>query len=229
MTKPIFSFIVLLLSIGFALFYVVPAYDYNKARQGDIRFLTKILSTSGEIKTLIEQTKENLNSIDPEVLSRFEVFLPTTIDPIRLANNLQALSRNDRIVLSDIKVEGAAQGKQTMSPLVGLNGAVKGLVDSVSLGAKIDQVAGIEANTTTAGVNAVSGKKYVATKASFGFTTTFETFQLFLNDLERSLGLFNVTSLSFAPGADATDEKKSKNPATQNYQFTMTIETYSLQ
>jgi L-fucose mutarotase/ribose pyranase (RbsD/FucU family) len=202
----------------------------NTARQGDVKSLAKILSTSGEIKTLIQQTKNNLNSIDPQVLSRFEVFLPTTIDPIRLANNLQTMGRNDRIVLSDIKVEGPSSNKKTMNSAISLDSAVKGLVNTVSLGAQIDKAIGIETQNTTTTSGAVdSNKKYVATKATFGFTTTFESFQLFLNDIERSLGLINVTSISFFPAADIVDTKKSKTAPPQNYQFSMTIETYSLQ
>lgn len=223
MTKPIISFIVLVLSLGFTFFYVVPAYSLNKERRGDIESLAKILSTSGEIKTLIEETKTNLSSIEPSGLASFEVFLPERIDAIRFANNIQYIGRKNRIILSDIKVEGPANG--TLNSLAS-GGNSNGLLNKISIGRQIDQAEGdYTTNSSTAGD--VSGKKFIVTKASFTFTTTYEAFQLLLNDLEKSLGVIDVTSLSFSPLADTSDSK-SKTTQVATYQYSISIETYSL-
>lgn len=225
MTKPIISFVILILSIGFTFFYVVPAYNLNKERRSDIESLSKILSTSAEIKTLIEKTKTNLSSIEPSGLSRFEVFLPEKIDAIRFANNIQYIGRKNRIILSDIKVEGTSNGTLNNN-VSGGAGATQGLVNTISLGAKIDQAQGT--NTQSPAQGTVSDGKYVATKASFTFVATYETFQLFLDDLEKSLGVIDLTSLSFAPIQDDVAAKKSKTPPPSTYQYTMAVETYSL-
>lgn len=226
MTKPIISFVILILSILFTFFYVVPAYNLNQTRRGDVQTLTKILDTSSEIKTLIAQTKTNLSNIDPSGLSRFEVFLPESIDPIRFANNLQYVGRKNRISLSDIKVEGPSKTTQSNSG-TGTVSAGQGLVNTMSLSSKINQAEGAIA---LGGIpaSAESGKKFVATKASFTFTATFETFQLFLSDLERSLGVINLTSLTFTALPEDASAKKSKTPPSPTYQYTMAIETYSL-
>lgn len=210
MTKPIISFIVLILSIGFTFFYVVPAYNLNKERRGNIESLSNILSTSGEIKKLINETKTNLSSIEPDGLSRFEVFLPVTIDPIRFANNIQNIGRRNRIVLSDIKVEGPANSSQN-------NGASS--APGVAQGA-------YTMNPATPGE--VSSKKYATTKASFTFTATYEMFLLFLNSLEKSLGVIDLTSLSFSVLPNDASLKTLRAPASPIYQYTMAIETYSL-
>lgn len=228
MTKPIISFAILILSIGFTFFYVVPAYNLNKERRGDILSLSKILSASGEIETLIGKTKENLSRIEPAGLSRFEVFLPEKIDAIRFANNIQYIGRKNRIVLSDIKVEGPANEILNNGAAPGA-GASKGLVNKISLGGQINQAEGAYTmNKTTEGGAVVSSNRFVATNASFTFTATYETFQLFLDDLEKSLGVIDLTSLSFSQAPGDASAKKSKIQPPPTYQYTMAIETYSL-
>jgi len=226
MLKPIISLIVVVISIGFIFFNVIPAYELNVARRGDIESLTKILDTSSEIKTLIGKTKDNLDSIEPNILSRFEVFLPAKVDPIRFANNIQAIARDNRIILTNIKVD-SAEDLAKLSTTGANGGAIQGLVSAVSLGAQINKAESPILSGGIGGRTASQGK-YVTTKATLTFTATYESFQLFLNDLERSLGLINVTSLSFGETTDASADKKSKVVTDPVYGFTMTIETYSL-
>ncbi len=225
MTKPIISFLILFTSIVFIFIYVVPAYNLNVERRGDIKSLERIISQSSEIKPLIDATKTNLGSIEQSGLDRFEVFLPEKIDTIRFANNIQHIGRANRVTLSDIKVEESAGGA-TQGDARSASTASQGLVKTVSLGAKIDMAAG----TVGQGVMGTANKeeKYATTKASFTFTSTFETFQAFLYDLEKSLGLVDVISLSFSPVASDAGTKATKTPPTPTYQYSMAIETYSL-
>lgn len=225
MTKPIISFVVLILSIGFAFLYVVPAYNSNVERRGDIESLTNILRTSSEIKTLIDETKTNLGSIEKSGLDRFEVFLPEKIDPIRFANNIQYIGRKNKIILSDIKIEESVNGSATSGATSGAT-ASQGLVNVMSLGAKIDQAQGTLPQGAHSGTF-IAGK-YATTKASFSFTSTFETFQSLLDDLERSLGVIDITSLSFSPVSADTSVAATRTPPPPTYQYAMTIETYSL-
>ena len=226
MTKPLISFAVLLLSIGFAFFYVVPAYNLNKERRGDIESLTKILSTSGEIKTLIEKTKKNLSGIDPSGLSRFESFLPSKIDPIRFANNIQYLGRKNRLVLSDIKIEEPASVSKG-GVVAGQVGPVQSVLNTLSIGSKIDQAQGSMDNVPALPGAETGSSKYATTKATFSFSATYETFLLFLADIEKSLGLINLKSLSFSVLPDTSTSKSTKT-TTPIYQYVMEIETYSL-
>lgn len=229
MTKPIISFAALIISIVFTFFYVMPAYNLNQERRADVESLKKILSTSSEIKTLINKTKKNLSSIDSSGMTRFGVFLPEKIDPIRLANNIQSIGIKNAIILSGIKVEESASGAQGSKQSGGVN-ATQGLMNTMSLGAKVDQAQG-EATSPGSSARATGGpseKKYATTKVTFEFTTTYETFQLFLNDLQSSLGLIELTSLSFAPSAETTGTKSTQVSSVPNYRFTMSMETYSL-
>lgn len=228
MAKPIISFVSLILSIGFTFLYVIPMYNHTQERRGDIESLSKILSTSSEIKTLITETKENLKGIDTSVLERFNVFLPERIDPVRFANTLQSIGRNNRIILEGIKVTTPPAGTIGKTGVTGGTGAVQGLVNIISLGAQIDKAQGAENQAAVAGSASPFGK-YVATHATFSFVADFETFQLFLNDLERSLGLINLTSLTFSQVSGEASSISAREASTPTYQYTMEIETYSLQ
>lgn len=222
MTKPIISFVVLILSIGFGIFYVKPEYNLFQERKNDIASLSEILKNSNNIEPLINQTIENLKSIDSAGRSRFEVFLPQRVDPIRFANNLQHIGLANGIVLQNIKVTDASTDKQATG---GSSGAFQGLVSTLSLGSKIEQAQG---SVATNGGSTLPQKKYATVKAVFTLTTTYETFKLFLNDLEKSLGLINVTSLSFTPVQEPVDPKKTTANVPSHYQYTVEIETYSL-
>ncbi|HAS84945.1 MAG TPA: hypothetical protein DCS23_02655 [Candidatus Yonathbacteria bacterium] len=225
MTKPIISFVILVLSIGFAFLYVLPAYNLNAKLRGDIESLTNVLSQSKEIKMLIDETKTKLGGIEKSGLDRFEVFLPETIDPIRFANNIQYIGRKNKIILSGIKVEESVNGGVSAGVSSGVT-ASQGLVSVVSLGAQIEKAQGTLAQSTQSGTLTVG--KYATTKASFSFTTAFETFQAFLDDIEKSLGVVDVTSLSFSPVATDTSASTPSTPPPTTYQYSMTIETYSL-
>ena len=102
MNKPFISFSVILLSLGFAFMYVLPAYYANQERREAVTSLTGILSTSGEIRTLLESTKESLGTIEQSGLDKFEVFLPERVDKIRFANNVQGIAIKNGIIFYNI-------------------------------------------------------------------------------------------------------------------------------
>lgn len=226
MIKPILSLIVLILSIVFSIFYVKPEYDRVQSARADLGKLSGIAEDTDKIKALIKQTGEILNAVDADVLARFNVFLPEKLDPIRFANNLQSLALKNGIILSGIKVEERkidTTSKPTTKPVAKSVDGVGGASSAFSItgqpfGADVGKATGVT----------VSEEKYVVTKTSFLFSTTYPGLLLFLKDLEKSLGLINVTSLSFKPLSSSTTDKKPKEALTGLYQFTIEIETYSL-
>lgn len=218
MIKPILSLIVLIISIGFAIFYVKPEYDHVQDMRADLKKLSGIIEDTNKIKTLIKQTGEILNAIDVDNQTRLNVFLPETLDPIRFANNLQSLGLKNGIVLSEIEVEEKKPDATTQS-------TPKPTAEDVSAGTagKIFSIS--QQSTTQAGAQP---QRYVTTKANFIFSATYGGLLSFLKDLEKSLGLINITSLSFKPLHSADDEKVVKEDSAILYQFTAEIEVYSL-
>lgn len=202
----------------------MPAYNLVTERRNDLTSLQKILDKSSKIKILINQTTENLNSIDAEGLARFAVFLPEKIDVIRFANNIQHIGQNNGVVLEKIKVLEPSSGVQDETMVN--DDTQQAYISALLLENKIQQTQ--MANTRTSAGTVSTGKRYATTKATFEFIATYEKFQLLLNDLEKSLGLVNVTLLNFTLLPEVVDTKKIKIPMAPLYQFTVAIETYSL-
>lgn len=207
MFKPIFSLIVIILSVIFAFFYVVPEYNRAQEYRVDLAKLIQISKNADEIEILIGQTEETLKSVDATGLSRFAVFLPETSDPVRLANNLQRMGLANGVVLQNIKVEESVAGIQ--------KSANENKTEQGNWATKSGTVSG--------------DKKYATTKANFTFTATYEAFGKLLFDVEKSLGLINITALSFAPVPVVVDTKNTKQVESPPlYQYVVAVETYSL-
>ena len=208
MSNPIFSISIIILSLGFSFFYVKPEYDAVQTRKNDIVMLGETLQSAGQISSLIDQTNTTLNSIDPQKLSRFSVFLPETTDPLVLANNIQHMALVHGILLGKIAVEQPDASSQSSTN------------DGVTITSAPSPAGGVGIVASTA--------KYVTTKTSFGFTTTNDSFRAFLKDMENSLDIMNITSLTFAPTVSTVSTSKNKGPVAPRYDYSIEIETYSL-
>jgi hypothetical protein len=204
MIKPILSLIILAFSVGFGFFYAKPKYDEVQSTRADLQQLIQTAQSASEIKDIITETGRSLSAVDAEDMVRFDVFLPEKLDSIRFANNLQHIGAADGLTLLNIKVEQ------------------EGKIEKATLG----RTAGV--GTPVAKGGAETEKKYGATKASFAFVATYSGFLLFLDDLEKSLGLINITSLAFKELSASVDEKVAKKDLPPLYQFNIEIETYSL-
>lgn len=202
MANPIISIIVIILSLGFSFFYVTPEYAITQKRSVDITTLDRTLKDAGEIQSLINQTETTLNSINPVELSRFAVFLPETTDTLRLANNIQHVGIAHGITIEQLKVDDTSKKGQS---------------------ADLSGVQGVAADVSTK----TSTPQYTTVKTTFSMTTSDEAFRAFLADLEKNLGIMNVTTLTFTPVTDAASGKIARSAAPQ-YKYSVAIETYAL-
>ncbi len=209
MSNPIISFLIIILSLGFGFLYVKPEYEITQQRQSEIKTLDTTLNSTSQIQALIDQTDKTLSGIDPAELSRFSIFLPESVDAIGLANNIQHMALSRGIVLTEIKV-----GDPTNSPNVGGQGS-EGIQGVVS---------GVQAS--------VQAQPYATTKTSFKFSTNNDNFHAFLGDMEKSLGIMNITALDITPISESTDSSaktsRARASGAPQYQYQIDIETYSL-
>lgn len=221
MNNPIISFSVIVLSLAFVFLYVFPAYSSNQKSRDYVVSLAATLKESEKIRDRIDETKVSMAAIKQSELDQFEVFLPERVDTIRFANNIQSIARTNGIILSNIKIaDGISETASSEATT-----AKQGLLRTISLDSKTNEAQGSEKRA--AGVGSNKPTKYKATKATFVFATTYEKFHLFLNDLERSLGVIDLVSLSFSPISQDVNAVKGKIPPVL-YQYSMEIETYSL-
>lgn len=227
MIKPIISLFVILFSLGFGFFYAKPKYDDVQSTRADLLQLTQTSQSASDIKDIINETQKSLKNINPDDLARFNVFLPETLDGIRFANDLQHIGTTNGLILSDIKVDEQKKDNKPATatkPAVTQPASASGvMVKALSVPNTVGD--GATPQPTTGGT---AEKKYIATRASFAFAATYSGFLLFLDDLEKSLGLINITSLSFKELSNSSEEKVTQSNLPSLYQFNIEIETYSL-
>ena len=199
MSNPFFSIVTILVSLIFGFFYVRPEYTVTQGRRADLAVLDETLKSTKEIQVLIAETQKTLDNIDPLELERFSVFLPDTTDAIRLANNIQRVAFSRVIALEKVKVEEAK--KDAQGGASGVTGVAAGILA------------------------AAAAPQYATAKTTLSFTTSNDSFRAFLGDLEKSLGLMNITGLTFTP---APENEKFKRSSAPQYQYIVALETYSL-
>lgn len=213
MIRPILYIIVIIVSLGFALLNVRPAYYRVEARRAFLESLNNASNSTDKIKALIGQAEKELSKIDPVNLEKFNVFLPETIDEVRFINNLSHIGSLNGIVLENINVE-KAENSPTSSQGESLK---KNLITLPSFP---------YAPTPASSGGVPSEKKYVTTKAHFSFNAPYKEALVFLNNLEKSLGLINITALSFSPQEQKSGTKAGSGSI--SYRYTLELETYSL-
>ena len=211
MLRSIIAIIIISLSIGFTFMYAKPMYDRTNETRQKLEKVSGTFTDVQKIKDLIDQTSATLSRVPQTSLDRFNAFIPETVDPIRFANMLKTIGVANNLVLQNIKVDDKTNelipGVATSSTLV--KPAVEPSADQ------------------TAAVSPL--KKYKATKASFAVVATYSGFLSLLEDLENSIAMMNITSLSFREYQDPATLKApvSKTPPPALYEYTVELETYS--
>lgn len=223
MSKSIFSIIILFFSVTFLFIYVKPLYERVQSHRAGIVDLDKILASAGAIESLIGETEKNLSVVAPLDKARFAVFLPEVVDEVRLAYTLQHIGVRRNVVLEDISVERQVDKETSAGASVrtGVAGAIR---NTLALDRTSQTLSG------EGGATSVRNRdtRYKTTKAIFSFDTTYPLFQSFLGDLEKSLELMDIVSISFMPAPSvATGGRQTNEPPL--YRFTVELETYSLQ
>lgn len=215
MLNPFFSLAVIVFTTAFAFFYVAPLYGEVNAQRSDLQLLDKSVKDTEKIKDVISQTAKTMRSIDPLMIKRLEVFLPESIDSVRFVNNIQGVGVKNGLAISNIKIDDKHKDVK-----VGNAGASAVSGESAMLSQGVLKAPSSEKE-----------EKYVTTKIAFDVIASYEGFRLLVDDLEKSLGLINIKSLSFQEynNSSASASKLSRGSApTPLYAFKVEIETYSL-
>lgn len=217
MIRSISYIIVIIISLGFTFLNVIPAYYRVEEKRAFLESLNSASNSTDKIRTLIDQTEKELSKIDPVNLDKFNVFLPETIDEVRFINNLSHIGSLNNLVLEDISIE-----KKEKSPTSSQGESVK--KNSIILPSFPYTPTSGSSDASSGGIT--SEKKYVTTKARFSFSAPYKEATVFFNNLEKSLGLINITALSFSPQEQKSGIKGGSGVI--SYRYTVELETYSL-
>ncbi len=146
-----------------------------------------------------------LQKIKQELLSRFNAFKPEELN--RLHKLLPDHVDNVRLILD-------------LDNLAGRFGLALQNVD-VSSSASVDTK-----SQTVVGAIGASNQKYDSLTLTFGTRATYKNFVDFLRDLESSLRIVDLVSLSIAPESGVTSS--SVKGAEPQYSYKITLRTYWL-
>ncbi|MCR4310980.1 MAG: hypothetical protein NUV54_00190 [Candidatus Taylorbacteria bacterium] len=206
--------ILLLSSIGLFFGYINPAYTGDtgsvdtagksiKELKLEDADYTDALTKTAEIERVRSGLSEKLNSISPSNLEKIEKFLPDHIDAVRLIIDINNLAQKYGMSLTNLVLTASGEVPTTKKV--------------VTPGAPIGP----------------DTRPYSSIKLGYTVTGTYDNFVQFLKELEESLRVVDIMSLSFS-----TDKSKipllgqgpdlSPVNASDAFTYTMTIRTYFL-
>ena len=161
-----------------------------------------------QYNTALDKASE-LQKLKQTLLSRYNAFNPTDLD--RLHKLLPDHVDNVRLILD-------------LDNLAGRYGLSLQNVDVSSSASQSSK------NQTTVGAIGASNQKYDSLTLTFGTRATYQNFLLFLKDLEASLRIVDLVSLTISPdpfGAVGTlSSGKASTVSEPQYSYKITLRTY---
>ncbi len=193
MLRTIFS-IILLGAAGAVLFmYIRPAYDAIAPKKAEIANYEAALNKAAELQKLKQSLLAKQNSFNPADLERLHKLLPDHVDNVALILDIDHLAGVHGMGLEnvDVNTPGSVRGGATQS------------------------------QPPSSMIGAGSGQTYDSLTLTFTTHGTYQPFLDFMRDLERSLRIVDLTSLSISP----TSGLGFAEPV---YTYKITLRTYWL-
>ena len=189
MNKTLLGIGLLILSIAGFFMWVNPHYSNVKTLKSQLADSTLALSRAEQLGAIRSRLVDQENSFAQSDLAKLQNLLPDSVDSVRLVINMQNIASRDGLVLKNIGIDGSKKTSPSNS-----------------------------SNSYSSGIASPSGKQYGEIQLSFSVTATYENMITFLQDLERSLQVVEVKSLSFSVD--------SKNP--NLYTVSINVSTFLL-
>lgn len=192
--------------------YVVPTYDTVQALQRESAQYGEALSRAREVDELKRGLIAKYNLFNPQNVDRLKKFLPDHVDNVHLVLDIDGIAGRHGLRIGNVvaRKEGEKKSRAKNDDSIGIDAAV------------------------------VEGQRYKSLILEFGVTATYADFVSFVRDLEQSLRVVDVVSLSMDPVQSASPLStpvelrglsNSSTPAPQvnpTYRFTVAIRTYWL-
>lgn len=189
----IFPSLLIIISVAAFIVYINPTYAEVKLKRAESAQYDEALTNSRQLQEERDLLSEKYRTLSPEDLERLNRMLPDNADNIRLILNIQQMAQTYGMAISSIKFDA-----ETVKP----------------------------ANGTASSTSAVSAVDATKAQRDYGdfeieFTTTgsYDNFQKFLEDMERSLRITDIQSVTFGSEVDATK---------QGYTYTVKLLAYWL-
>lgn len=188
----IFPVILFILAVASFVMFTNPAYQDVKALKAEASDFNQALSNSQELQKERDTLNQKYRSFTPDSLQRLTELLPDSADNIRLILDLQRMAQSYGMSIASIKFDS----KQASDPM-----ATTGAFAAAS---PTDL--------------AQATKDYGIFRMEFSTTATYENFLKFIKDVESSLRLSDIESITFS------SDEAGKN----TYVYTVKLKTYWL-
>jgi hypothetical protein len=171
----------ILIAIGLAVTYVQPSFVAIQAMEREATEYENALKQANTLQARIDEKLERKRSFDQVGLVRLSQLLPTEISEVDTILTLDGMARDHGMSLGDIEITEAEGEAAGVRPDDDINAAA------------------IDPDLDPAGTAAFASAKGGVTYTDFGFSVegTYEQLKDFVADVERSLTLFEIMSLSF--------------------------------
>ncbi len=185
----IIPILLLSISIGTFLVYINPAYSDIKTLRSDSASYDEALNNSKILQSIRGELSDKYKSFSATDLDRLKKLLPDNVDNIRLILQIQRIAAPYGMNLKNVKFDVKQAPAQTQAGFV------------------------------TAGSTAAAPKKdYEAFDLEFSTEGSYSNFVAFLQDLEKSLRIVDINSISFTSG--------TSSPGSDIYKYDFKIKTY---
>ena len=197
MLRTTISIVGVFLAGGIFFLYTQPTYDKSSALQAQIAEYDQALQKAAELQQLKQQLLSRYNAFDPADIEKLHKLLPDHVDNIRLILDMDAMAAARRMSLSNVDISG-----NSSLPAAGTQKTVIGQIGA-------------------------DNRKFESLNVSFSTSGTYTNFKSFLDDLEKSLRIVDLTSLSIAAGG-ATQVAIPGAAPEPTYTYGLTLKTYWL-
>lgn len=198
-----FIFSISLLIISGLLFFIIvnPLYSSVSELRTEVQTYNLALDNSTELQKTRDGLVDTYKNIKEENREKLEHFLPNTVNNIKFILEVERIANLHSMSIKNIKFDTSKQDASKTT-----------------------------ANGTTSVIKSndpSSALPYGTFPIEFTTEGTYDTFSLFLKDLERNLRLVDVKSISFTVPTGATD-KAGAGPNPNIYSYSLKVETYWL-
>ncbi len=232
MNSNITPIVLIVASVGLFWLYTGPAYSATTGSADTAgKSIQELQSERQDYADALEKTREielartgllaKFNAISDGDKAKLAAMLPNHIDSVRLIIDINTLAQKYGMSLSHLLLTadgGLSQSGTASAPAPAMGQPGPGTA----------AVAGFGGSSTSSAYNSIT--------LGFSVTGSYDNFLLFLKELQESLRIVDVVSLSFSTtggggtgtGLSQTPQNKTSDPSQAPYAYTMTIRTYYL-
>lgn len=204
---------IILVGIAIAVFFVYtnPTYKKILLLKNEASTYEQALNSSNQFEKARDSINQRYQSFSKNDIDRLKLLLPDTVDNVRLVIDIEKIAKDSGLVFKKVSYDVKESIKaKTTTPQSDPNTQTPQAPQPVRLG-----------------VASEDSKPYGVFSVNFTVQGPYDQFLQFLKNLENSLRIVDVTSISFT---SLESEKDSKKTSTSNsvYEYTVTIKTYWL-